>query len=755
MSCCATLAGGAVDFAEAPDLLLRQELRRAGETLPDGRMRYLLSVPAIRCGACIAAIEDALAGCEGVTDARVNLTLRRVAVMLDAESRDPLPMLAMLERLGYPATAIEPGGAGDRAERRESVELLKALAVAGFAAGNIMLMSVSVWSGAGGATRDLFHLLSALIAVPVVAYSGRPFFGSALAALRARRLNMDVPISLGVLLALGLSVSETMRGGDEAYFDAAVTLLFFLLIGRYLDRLMRERARSAVVGLARLAARGAMRVGDDGRLDYVPLDEIKPGMVLRIAAGERLPVDACVVGGRSDLDRSLVTGESLPAPAGIGDVLEAGVLNLTGPLDVRALRSAGESFLAEVTKLLAAAEHGKGRYVRIADRASRLYAPVVHLLAAGTFVGWMAWTGSDWHTATYVAVTVLIITCPCALGLAVPVVHVVAAGRLFEAGILMKDGSALERLAEADRVVFDKTGTLTTGQPRIVASDPLPASDRGIARALALHSAHPVARAVAEHLQSTAPATLAEVREVPGFGVEGRARGMRARLGRADWVAELAGPGQAPAVTAFAVEGGTLAGFSLAESLRPEAARAVAELSAAGLEPELLSGDAEAPVQAVARQLGIARVSWRQTPTEKIARLEALRAEGHRVLMVGDGLNDAPALVAAHVSMAPGSASDAGRLAADFVFTRDSLVAVAAARTTALRAARLVRQNIGLAVVYNFVAVPLAVAGQVTPLIAAVAMSLSSMLVVANSLRLAGPTGPRLTRARRHVEAPA
>ena len=418
------------------------------------------------------------------------------------------------------------------------------------------------------------------------------------------------------------------------------------------------------------------------------------------------------------------------------DELEAGTLNLTGAIDAVVVRPARQSFLAEMVRMLERAEAGRGSYVRVADRAARLYAPVVHLAAAATFAGWLVATGGDWRTALFIAISVLIITCPCALGLAVPAAQVVAAGRLFGEGILMKDGAALERLAGVDRVVFDKTGTLTTGSPTVTGG-PAAAEERAAAAGLGRRSAHPVARAVAAHLAGPA-ATPTEVRELPGHGIEGRVAGRLARLGRADWVAAIASDGSSATGTAFAFADGPVSTFSVAEVLRPGARAAVDALRADGLDIEIVSGDAAGPVGRVAGELGIGSYRFGQLPADKIDRLEALRADGHRVLMVGDGLNDTAALAAADVSMAPASAADAGRLAADFVFTRDRLDAVAAAHGIARATARVVRQNFAFAAVYNCLAIPLAVAGFVTPLIAALAMSGSSILVVANALRLNG-----------------
>jgi P-type Cu2+ transporter len=730
MACC---TGADLAASEQANIARREELKAAAQGDDVGRPRLTLSVPDIRCGQCIAAIERALRKLPEVASARVNLSTRRVSVTLAAQETDPVPVVEALEALGYPATAVEPGtsaASGSTARQR----LLRAMAVAGFGASNVMLMSVAVWSGAGPDQREAFHLLSAVIALPVAAYAGQPFFASAATGLRAGRLNMDVPISLGILLTLGLSLFESVRGGEHVFFDAALTLLFFLLVGRYFDAVMRERASSAITGLARIAARGGTVLYPGGGRLYLPLDQIRPSAILAILPGDRVPVDVRIRRGSTDVDRSIVTGESAPVPAGPGDALEAGSLNLTGAVEAEVLRPAGESFLAEVTRMLEAAEGGRGRYVRLADRVARLYAPIVHLLAAATFVGWLVVTGGDWHAAIFAAVSVLIITCPCALGLAVPVVHVVASGSLFRAGIMVRDGSALERIASVTRAVFDKTGTLTTGNPQVAIGSIDPA-ERCAVKALAQLSTHPVARALAAALDAD-PAAVGSVRERPGYGVEGTVAGRRARLGRASWVAEIASETPPATGTAFAFADGPLTGIGFGEALRPLARETVERLRRAGVAAEVVSGDAAAAVEAVASAAGIE--SWQSgcTPAEKVAHLESLAARGERVLMIGDGLNDAAALAVAHVSMAPATASDVGRMAADLVFTRPGLDAVALAQETARRAARLVRQNLAMAILYNFIAVPVAVAGLVTPLVAAVAMSASSILVVGNALRL-------------------
>ena len=724
MSCCAP--GAELDFGEAGPSA--EEISLASRPAGDGLRRTDLSVPDMHCGACVQKVEAALGRLEGVAEARANLSLRRVSIVWRGDA--PPPMLPALNTIGYCAHLYDPSG--DREDPALS-KLLRSLAVAGFAASNIMLLSVSVWSGAEAATRDLFHWISAAIALPALAYSGQVFFRSGWRALRHRQTNMDVPISIGVLLAFGMSLYETVRHGPHAYFDAAVSLLFFLLIGRTLDHFMRERARQAVSGLARLSARGAVAVRPDGAQIYLPVGEIEPGTTILLAAGERVPVDGRVVRGRSDLDCSLVSGESAPQQAAEGTELQAGILNLTGPLTMVATAAAKNSFLAEMIGMMEAAEAGRSRYRRIADRASRLYAPVVHATAFLTFIGWMIASG-DAHRAITVAIAVLIITCPCALGLAVPMVHVVAVRRLFELGIMAKDGGALERLAGIDTVIFDKTGTLTAGRPRLSTDGGTGSEALELAGTIARHSRHPYSRALAALGDGRSPTVLDEVSEYPGAGLEARKGPVIYRLGRPDWAAPEDGAPSNAAVV-LSKDGHCIAAFQLAERLRSGAREAIAELRAAGLGLEILSGDNGTRVGEVASELGLS-FSAGARPSDKVAQIKALQQAGHRVLMVGDGLNDAPALGAADVSVAPASAADIGRNAADLVFLRDSLLAVPRAAAIAREAASLVRQNFGLAIAYNLVAIPLAVLGLVTPLIAAAAMSLSSVIVVANALRL-------------------
>ena len=705
-----------------------------------GTRRIDLHVPGIHCAGCIRKVEGAVRALPGITHARVNFTTRRLTAEWQDGRQDAQAIVAAVEGAGFDARPFSPSDVaaqgGDPASRR----LIKAMAVAGFAAMNIMLLSVSVWSGADGATRDLFHLISAAIALPTVAYSGMPFFSSAWGALRQGRTNMDVPISIGLILATALSLYETVTRGHEAWFDAAVMLLFFLLMGRVADSLMRDRARAGVAALLKQSAPGALVRAPSGETEWRPIESVAPGMTVLVSAGGRIPVDGLVLEGSSSIDRSLVTGESLPEPVKPGGQLLAGTLNLDAPIAMKATAVGEASFLAQVVRLMESAEQGRARYTRIADRAARLYAPVVHLTALLTAIGWLI-AGAGLHQALVTAIAVLIITCPCALGLAVPAVQVRAASVLMQRGILVKDGSALERLADCDTVVLDKTGTLTLGRPVPAGRLPLSASELALAAGLAAKSSHPLSRALlaAAKAEGVTPVALADVSEHPGLGLEALHEGETLRLGRPDWAGASAAAEGHLLTLAFRCGEAPATLIPFEDPLRPDAAAAVARLKADGFDVRILSGDRESAVRHAARALDIGTWAAGQTPAGKLAAIEALKAEGRRLLVVGDGLNDAPMLAAGHASIAPASASDAGQTAADLLFLRDSLMAVPQAVETARRADVHVRQNFRLAIGYNILAVPIAMAGLATPLIAAVAMSLSSIIVVGNALRLRAP----------------
>jgi len=694
--------------------------------------RLMLSLPAAHCAACISTVETAIAAVPGVQSSRVNLTMKRVSVEADASVTAP-QLIEVLKRVGYEAHELDAGLLSATETDKQGRDLLMRLGVAFFSMMNVMLLSVAVWSGADGATRDMFHWISAAIAIPTVIFSGQPFFKSAWAGVRVGRLGMDFPISLALVLASSISLFETIKSGHHAYFDAAVMLCFFLLLGRYLDHRTRAVARSAAEELAALEVPRAT-VLVDGAEVVRPISEVVAGDLVRVRPGGRMPVDGVVAEGASEVDRSLLTGESLPVFAGVGTVVSAGEVNLTGPLVLRVTAAGKDSSLHRMADLVAVAESAKTKYTTLAERAASYYSPLVHLMSFSAFGYWMWATGGDVRFAVNISAAVLIITCPCALGLAVPAVVTAASGKLFRKGLLIKHGTALERLAQVDTVVFDKTGTLTMGAPEPTNFADHPRAAIEVAAALAAASSHPLAQALAEaaKAQGVVAAEISDLREVPGYGVEGIWRGQTVRLGRAGWC-----NAEALDVTAtYLCAGDKPRAFTFADRLRPGAEVAIAALKAQGKHIRLISGDVEGAVADLAARLGIEDWVAGALPAEKVALVRDLTLAGRRVLMVGDGLNDTAALAAAHVSISPATALDAARTASDIVLLGQDMAAIGDATRIARQATRRMVENFGISAAYNVVAVPLALIGSATPLAAALAMSLSSITVSLNALRL-------------------
>lgn len=725
---------------------VQMDLSTAVEPDKAGLNTINLLVGNVHCGGCVRKIEDRLAREPGIDTARVNLSTRRLTLKWQGDATRANAFAKIIEDLGYPAALYRMEAVIERDKNTER-ELLMALAVSFFAAANVMMLAWAVWAGhfatMGQATRDFFHWISALIAVPAVYYAGQTFFRSALAALKKGQSNMDVPISVGVTLTTAMSIHETWTGGPHVYFDGALSLLFILLIGRYLDHKVRGTARSAVHDLAMLAGQAVNKVLPDGRLQAVAPDSLETGDCVQVSAGERIGVDGVVIEGGSSIDTALIDGETTPKDVTKGAKVLAGTMNLTGPLVVEA-KSVGEAtVLAEIVRLLEAAEQKKGRYMALADKVVRWYTPTVHALSLGAFLGWFFIGGLAAPEALMIAVCVLIITCPCALGLAVPITQVVAAGRLSRMGVLVKSDTALERLAAIDTIVFDKTGTLTTLEPKLVG---LPEDEQAVqlASSLAAISRHPLAQAI----RAAAPGAprAKNVEDTPGMGLAWMGEDGQFRLGSARWCGldQVDLDGQSTEGKALETEvwltrpGKAPARFAFAPQLRPDTPSVIAELKAHGFAIAIMSGDRARFVEPLARQLGISAWQGDMTPADKIDAIEAMKAEGKKVLMVGDGLNDTPALAAAHASLAPTSAADISRRAADAVFQGASLKSLPAMIDTAKRARTIVIQNLSFSVLYNLFWVPVAIAGLVTPWIAAIAMAASSIIVTINALRLDG-----------------
>ncbi|WP_137124115.1 heavy metal translocating P-type ATPase [Roseomonas sp. HF4] len=718
-------AAGALRPEETPAGL---DVAPFAEALPDGVQRLDLVVAGLSCGACVWLVEQALAAEPDVLSARASLSARRLTLTWRGDAARGNDLVGLLARLGFRAAPWSPAclRATEDAEGRA---LTRALGIAAFGSMNIMLISVAVWVGTdmGPALRHGLHWLAALIGLPVVLVAGMPFYRSAVAALRAGRPSMDLAVSLGVLATAAMSLSETLRNGPYTWFDGATMLLALLLAGRVFDRAARRRARQSVAELLALQDGLATRLLPDGRTEAVPAGRIAAGEQVLVAAGERLRLDG-VAAGPALLDAAATTGESVPRAFAAGEALPAGAVNMGAAFAMTVTAAAKDGSLAAMARLLERAEQARGRFVAIADRASRFYVPVVHAIAAATFVLWWGVLEAPWQGALVNAVCVLLITCPCALALAVPAVQVVAVGGLFRRGVLVTSATALERLATADHAVLDKTGTLTEGRPVLVPDGQDPAALRRAA-SIARASRHPLAQAL---VRACPEAPLAPgVREVPGQGLEAGA----ARLGSpafcglgasSDGMALVLREGEEPPVA-----------FRFADRMREDAPAAVAALASLGLPAELLSGDGEGAVAAIAWQAGIGEWRAGADPAAKQARIAALKDQGRRPLMVGDGINDAAALAAAHVSASPAGATDLAQTASDLVLQREGLSALPAAIRIARRAQAIARQNIGFSLAYNAFAVPMAVAGLVTPLVAAVVMASSSLVVVLNALRAA------------------
>ncbi|MGE4313754.1 MAG: heavy metal translocating P-type ATPase [Pseudobdellovibrionaceae bacterium] len=706
------------------------------EDATDHTKHLSLMVGGVHCAGCIQKIESALQRDPAIREARLNFTTKRLSLVWDGAGEKVSSFAATVQGLGYSVSPFMEALEKNTEDATYKFYLM-CLGVAGFAAGNLMLISVGLWitdaQTMGPITRDFLHWISALIAIPAVIFAGRPFFRSAWQALTHKQANMDVPISVGIILTTGMSLLETIRHGQHIYFDSAVMLTFFLLIGRTLDHRARKTARAAASDLLKTFTGFASVITDEGT-KTVPIRDLREDMNIRVTAGQAFPVDGVVLDGLSQVDMSLVTGETVPVNVEKGADVYAGTLNLDAPLTIRVAKAAEDSLLADIVRLMEKAAQGQAKYVRLADRIARAYTPVVHTLAALAFLLWFFILGADWHQALTIAIAVLIITCPCALGLAVPVVQVLASGRLMKDDVLLKSGDALERLATIDTVFFDKTGTLTLGEPTLQNMDALMQEDLALAAALGTQSRHPYAQAIAKAWGTNSLPQVTDIKEIAGKGMEGLYEGEPLYLGRRDDDAET---GETPHIW-FIRGQNTPLRLDLSDEVRKGAKATVQAFLDKGFAVHLVTGDREGPARQVGAFCGFPddHIHSGLKPDEKYALLMKMKGQEARILMVGDGLNDAPTLAGADIAMAPGTAIDMAQNAADMVFMGKDLRIVSQTHDIALTSGTLVRQNIGFALAYNVVAIPLAFCGFVTPMIAALAMSASSIVVITNAFRL-------------------
>jgi len=684
-----------------------------------------LALEGVHCGGCVLKIEKHLASCKGVSFARGNATQRRLRIIVDQEVFTEDEAIREIENLGYGAQQI---GASETTSHRSP---LPQLAVAGFGTMNIMAFSFSVWAGAftdmGAGTMLFMHWLSAAIALPVTLYSGAVFYLPALKALRVGKVTMDTPISLAIWVTFVASVFETIRGSEHVYFDAVVSLIFLLLIGRVLEHSLKLRSGDAAQNLRNLIHVSAHRVGDDGVLHTLDADALRPGDRILVHSGEMVPADGVLLSANGMFDNSIVTGETHPQSMTSGDPVIAGSVLIGGPTDILVTHVGEDAQIGRLSQIVEDVTAHKGRMQLMAVTFAHGYVPTVLLGGALGFLVWYFVIGVAFSEALMIAVAVLVVTCPCAAGLATPAVTSRAVNLLMKSGIIVKTGAALERLGEVNRIYLDKTGTAS--EPKLaLASIP---SDNSLqcARDLAANSSHPLAKALARHHQGTA---AVDIVEHPGLGLEHRDG---RRLGSAAFVGAGEQYSDGPSIWYRSADG-DLTKFGFSEHARPGLKDFLNDPVVKARPVKLLSGDSESAVAKFAEKHGIEDWASHLSPEEKLTILITDRDTCQRSMMIGDGINDAAALSAAHVSVAFSDATHIAQSAADVVLVHPSFELILKAMATAKQGHKLIRQNLLFSTVYNLVTVPLALFGVLTPLLAALLMSASSVIVLANGFRL-------------------
>ncbi|PWV61710.1 Cu2+-exporting ATPase [Plasticicumulans acidivorans] len=723
------------------DLYDRADLQRSFvRTAGEGDVREAsLILEGIVCAACVWLNERHVSGLPGVIEFRVNYSTHRAQLRWDDSRIHLSEILRSIAAIGYVAHPFDPGRQ-EALQKQERARALRRLAVAGLGAMQVMMLAVAMyagdWYGMDLQWRTYFRWISLLIAVPTVIYSGGAFMAGAWRDLKLGRLGMDVPITLAIVLATLASIWFTLMGGGEVYYDSVTMFVFFLLSGRFLEMAARHRCAQVSEELSRILPATASRIDADGNEEVVAVAELATGDHVRVRPGETVPADATILDGCSSVDESLLTGESLPSPRGSGDQVIGGSVNIESPLLIRVDTVGTETVLSSIVRLLDRAQGEKPRIAALADRLAAWFVATQLLICVAVGAWW--WWHDPAHTLP-VVLSVLVVTCPCALGLATPAAVTAATGALTRIGLLTTRGHALETLARATHVVFDKTGTLTFGRLQLVRTVPLGQRSGEdclkIAAALECGSEHPVGQALVDAAGTALVA--AEVSNTPGLGIEGSLDGVKYRVGRAP--AGVEPPASAEgALTWVALSSGpeVLAWFGLADRLRPDARATVDALHAAGLQVYLLSGDRPQAAALIAADAGIEHTEGGLMPADKLVRLQGLQAGGAVVAMVGDGINDAPVLAAANVSIAMGSGTQLAHASADMILISSSLEHIATGVGTARKTLRIIRQNLLWALMYNAIALPAAAAGWITPWMSAIGMSASSLLVVANALRL-------------------
>lgn len=730
---------------ESMRLYDREALQRSFVTGEGDQREAALILEGITCAACVWLNEKHVRALPGVLAFNINYATKRARVQWDVTRIQLSDILQAIAAIGYQAHPFD-AGRQEAAFKRERSQALRRVGVAGLGMMQVMMIAIALYSGdfhgMEEGLRNYMRWASLILTLPVMFYSSLGFFTSAWRDLRQKRLGMDLPVSLTLGLTFGASAWATVTSTGEVYFDTVTMFAFLLLGGRYLEMIARHKAGESAEALVKLLPNVASRLDEAGVEQMVAVVELRPGDRVRIRPGESVPADGTVLEGHSSVDESLLTGESVPSGRGPGDTLIGGAVNVESPLLMRVDKVGEETVLSSILRLLDRAQAEKPHIGQLADRAAHWF--IVGLLLVSAVVA-LWWWFHEPARAFWITVALLAVTCPCALGLATPAALTAATGRLTRLGLLVTRGHALETLARATHVVFDKTGTLTVGRLVLEHIHPIAGNSEAealrLAAALERASEHPVARAI---VAKAGEGTAAEdVRSTAGQGLEGRIGGRVYRIGTAAFATALSGAA-APVVpeesegtlVLLADERGPLAWFVLRDLPRTEAAEVIAELRRMGLGISLLSGDRLEEAARVARELGIDTAHGGLMPQGKLEHLRRMQAEGAVVVMVGDGVNDAPVLAGAQVSLAMGGGTQLAQATADMILLSENLRHIPEGVRVARRTMNIIRQNLGWALGYNLIAVPAAAAGFVPPWLAAIGMSLSSLLVVLNALRL-------------------
>lgn len=745
----------------------------------NGKFEIFLAVDGLHCAACVWLIESILQKQNNVILARLNLSKKYLRIVWQSQKELIKDYIKIINEIGYKLYPFDELILAEQ-EKKYNNDLVKCLAVAGFGAGNVMLFSSILWFSnlnlIGQATIDLMHFASAMIALPVIAYAARPFFKSAAISIKSRSFNMDVPIAVAIFLACTVSLIESFNSAKHVYFDSAVMLIFFLLIGRYLDFRARKKAFDIAKEFSILSANFARLIENDNNIKIIATKNIKKDMFLLVVAGDKIPADAIIIEGESEIDNSIITGETLPKKVINGDKVYAGAINLSLPIKIKVEKNHDQSLLSEIVKIVENAESQKNKFVKIADKIARSYTPIVHLVAFATFSLWYFFLDSGFENALLNATAVLIITCPCALALAVPIAQTITISNLIKRGILAKSGEALEKINEVEVIIFDKTGTLTAGKPKLInilgLNKNLNEEEKDfylmLAASLAKYSSHPLsASLVASNLQNTIDL---KVTEEQGFGLSSIYDHKILKLGKKDFVLilndsipfqfsnqahEFKGEAEQMYFSTCASQdpqnlcasfekwnGMTKCYFKFGDDeilflfedrLKSDASDVIQKLKLLNKEIILLSGDNKIIVEETAKTLGITEFYFEKTPLEK---MEFLKSLNKKIMMIGDGINDAPALALSDVSVSFCKAANIAQNTADIVLWGEKLSPILDIFSITKQQFKIIKENLAIALIYNLLAVPFAIMGYVTPLIAAIAMSSSSILVLLNSLRL-------------------